>query len=68
MERFFRSLKSEWIPQTGYHSFTEAKHDIIDYIIGYYSQVSLIGTTADYRQMRRSKNIGLNTIPWPNRN
>ncbi len=39
MERFFRSLKSEWIPSTGYDSFAEAKHEIIDYIIGYYSQV-----------------------------
>jgi len=39
MERFFRSLKSEWMPATGYHSFTEAKHEIIRYIIGYYSQV-----------------------------
>lgn len=39
MERFFRSLKSEWIPKTGYDSFTEAKREIINYIIGYYSQV-----------------------------
>ena len=39
MERFFRSLKTEWIPKTGYESFTQAKHDIIDYMIGYYSQV-----------------------------
>ena len=39
MERFFRSLKSEWVPQTGYRSFAEAKHNVIDYIIGYYSQV-----------------------------
>jgi len=39
MERFFRSLKSEWVPQTGYQSFSQAKHEIIDYIIGYYSQV-----------------------------
>lgn len=39
MERFFRSLKSEWIPQTGYRSFGEAKSEIVDYIIGYYSQV-----------------------------
>jgi len=39
MERFFRSLKSEWVPQTGYHSFAEAKADIISYIIRYYSQV-----------------------------
>ncbi len=31
MEQFFKSLKSEWIPQTGYHSFAEAKHEIIDH-------------------------------------
>ena len=39
MERFFRSLKTEWVPKTGYDSFTQAKHDITDYLIGYYSQV-----------------------------
>jgi len=39
MERFFRSLKTEWIPTTGYPSFNEAKIEIIDYIIGYYSQI-----------------------------
>lgn len=39
MERFFRSLKSEWMPQCAYQSFNEAKTAIIDYIIGYYSQV-----------------------------
>jgi len=39
MERFFRSLKSEWIPKTGYESLAQAKNEIIDYIIGYYSQV-----------------------------
>ncbi len=39
MERFFRSLKSEWIPEIGYSSFAEGKADITDYIIGYYSNV-----------------------------
>jgi len=39
MERFFRSLKTEWVPQIGYHSFDEAKRSVWDYIIGYYSQV-----------------------------
>lgn len=38
MERFFRSLKHEWVPETGYGSFSEAKHAITDYIVGYYSQ------------------------------
>lgn len=39
MERFFRSLKTEWVPEIGYRSFVEAKHAVIDYIIGYYSQL-----------------------------
>jgi putative transposase len=38
MERFFRSLKTEWIPETGYRSFEQAKQSITEYIIGYYSQ------------------------------
>ncbi|MGL9750330.1 MAG: IS3 family transposase, partial [Symbiopectobacterium sp.] len=37
MERFFRSLKNEWIPVMGYGSFTEAARSITDYIVGYYS-------------------------------
>lgn len=36
MERFFRSLKKEWIPETGYRSFEEAKSQIVDYLLGYY--------------------------------
>jgi putative transposase len=39
MERFFRSLKTEWIPEVGYDSFEEAKHGITEYTIGYYSQL-----------------------------
>lgn len=39
MERFFRSLKTEWVQMVGYRSFTEAQHQIIQYIIGYYSQL-----------------------------
>ncbi len=39
MERFFRSLKTEWVPRLGYHSLKEAKGNIINYLIGYYSQV-----------------------------
>ena len=37
MERFFRSLKNEWVPATGYVSFSDAAHAITDYIVGYYS-------------------------------
>ncbi len=37
MERFFRSLKNEWVPVTSYISFSDAVHSITDYIVGYYS-------------------------------
>ena len=39
MERFFRSLKTEWVPTKGYQTFNEARTSITNYIIGYYSQV-----------------------------
>ena len=38
MERFFRSLKTEWIPETGYRCFEEAKSRITDYLLGYYTR------------------------------
>ncbi|MBN8240840.1 MULTISPECIES: IS3 family transposase [Marinobacter] len=36
-ERFFRSLKTEWVPEIGYPCFAAAKQSVTDYIIGYYS-------------------------------
>uniref|UniRef100_Q31EH9 Integrase/transposase family protein n=1 Tax=Hydrogenovibrio crunogenus (strain DSM 25203 / XCL-2) TaxID=317025 RepID=Q31EH9_HYDCU len=39
MERFFRSLKTEWIPTAGYRNLAEAKNHIGNYILRYYSQV-----------------------------
>ncbi len=37
MERFFRSLKTEWIPKMGYPSIDDARQSIAKYITGYYS-------------------------------
>lgn len=37
MERLFRSLKSEWLPVTGYLSLREAKRDISYYLMDYYN-------------------------------
>jgi len=37
MERVFRSLKSEWIPTTGYASLSDAKRDISYYLMNYYN-------------------------------
>ena len=38
MERFFRSLKTEWVPATGYVSLAQAQADVLGYL-GYYNQV-----------------------------
>ncbi|WP_416365179.1 IS3 family transposase [Pseudoalteromonas sp. PPB1] len=37
MERLFRSLKTEWVPSTGYDSFKEAERDISYYLMNYYN-------------------------------
>ena len=39
MERFFRSLKIEWMPTYEYRSFVQAQNHILKYLIGYYSQL-----------------------------
>jgi putative transposase len=38
MERLFRSLKTEWVPSTGYRSITEATMDIGWYLMTYYNE------------------------------
>jgi putative transposase len=40
MERFFRSLKSEWVPKTGYRNLQEATADLMHYI-RYYNRIRL---------------------------
>jgi len=37
MERVFRSLKSEWIPPTGYTTLIQARQDITYYLMNYYN-------------------------------
>lgn len=39
MERWFRSLKTEWAPKSGYDSLIQAQCSIKDYILGYYNSV-----------------------------
>ena len=43
MERFFGSLKSEWIPERGYRSYQEAQSDILTYLRGFNSLVQRVG-------------------------
>lgn len=40
MERFFRSLKTEWVPDNGYVNYNEANIAITNYITGHFSQLS----------------------------
>lgn len=37
MERFFRSLKTEWIPEHGYASKEQAEADVLRYLTSYYN-------------------------------
>ncbi|MCG7540028.1 IS3 family transposase [Pseudoalteromonas sp. CO348] len=37
MERLFRSLKTEWLPSTGYSSFKEAEQGVSFYLMNYYN-------------------------------
>lgn len=39
MERFFRSLKSEWVPEIGYPNAEAAKADVLRYLTHYYNRV-----------------------------
>lgn len=38
-ERFFRSLKTEWVPERGYPDFAVAQQSITKYMLGYYSSL-----------------------------
>ncbi|EAA4392149.1 IS3 family transposase [Salmonella enterica subsp. enterica serovar Nima] len=64
MERFFRSLKNEWVPVTGYTNFSEAAHAITNYIVGYYSSLrphdyngGLLPNESENRYWKNSKAV-----------
>ncbi|EOW7635343.1 IS3 family transposase, partial [Salmonella enterica] len=39
LERFFRSLKTEWVPANGYAGKDEVRQQINDYILNYHNSV-----------------------------
>jgi putative transposase len=39
MERFFRSLKTEWVPNMGYPSFAQVQRSVFEYINYYYKVI-----------------------------
>jgi len=65
MERFFRSLKSEWTPTIGYSSFNEPQAPINQYIVGY-AYTGCINITLDSHQIKQRQSMTLSLIPWPN--
>lgn len=54
MEQFFTHLKTEWVAETGFHSYAETKHAVIHYMIVYYSQVRPHQQHGGLLQSRRS--------------
>ena len=64
MERFFRSLKNEWVPVTGYVSFSDAAHAITDYIVGY-SCSDRTNIMVGYHQTNRKTDTGKTLTLWP---
>ena len=65
MERFFRSLKTEWVPTVGYRSFAEAQQEITRYIIGYYYQLRPHQYNGGLLPMNQNDYIGKTLKPWP---
>jgi len=62
-ERFFRSLKSEWMPDTGYSSAQEAKSHITEYLIG--NTASLGRIPAMRKRHRRQPNSSTGMLIKP---
>lgn len=57
---------TEWIPETGYASFDQAKQSIWDYIIGYYSQVRPHRHNDGHAPNQKEKRFWLSSKSWPN--
>lgn len=70
MERFFWSLKNEWMSGAGYRSFGDAAHAITDYIVRYYSAFrlheyngGLPPNESENRYWKNSKTVAI--FSWP---
>ncbi len=65
MERFFRSLKNEWVPITGYVRCRDATHIISDYIVEYYSTLRHREHNGGYHQTNRKTDAAQTLTQWP---
>jgi putative transposase len=55
-QRVFRSLKTEWIPTTGYMTDQEAQRDISLYLINHYNWIRPINLTMGWPQQKLKEN------------
>lgn len=65
MERFFRILKNECMPVTGYINFSEAAHVITDYIVRYYSSLRLHDYNVGLPPNETDTDTVKSLTPWP---
>lgn len=57
MERLFRSLKLEWIPNTGYTTFNEAQRDINYYLMTRYNWLKPFSSMMAWHLPRQRENF-----------
>lgn len=65
MERFFRSLKTEWVPTDGYVGKDEARQQISGYILNYYNSVRPHHYNGGLTPEESENRYRFTVKPWP---
>ncbi len=66
MERFFRSLKTEWVPTDGYTGKDVARQQISSYILNYYNSVRPHHYNGGLTPKKSQRTDTIFTVkPWP---
>lgn len=62
IERFFRSLKSEWMPKRGYEDMKSAKQDLLPYLTHYYNRERLHSFNSYATPVQKEENSRRNRL------
>ncbi len=65
MERFFRSLKNEWVPVTGYISFSDAAHAITNISLDITACSDRTNIMVGCHQTNQKTDTGITLTRWP---
>lgn len=65
MERFFRSLKTEWVPTDGYTGKDVARQQISSYILNYYNSVRPHHYNGGLTPEESENRYHFTVKPWP---